>query len=238
MQFIQRQLPVIVAFAFGIALWAQYFIPSRMSQKGLEVYNASWSIAIAAAALILGVISAVHYHLTKVRLKKPGWAYSVLTLSAFLIYSTFSLILPFINLISGRVLQKLPHLGWLTDPVGDNTPYMWIYNNFQVHLDSTMFSLLCFFIASAAFRAFRARSFEATALLIAACLVMIGRVPIGEWLKTQTHFLIFPDIASWLLNVPNAAASRGIFLGVFLSQIAIAVRIIFGIERSYMGGGD
>ena len=30
----------------------------------------------------------------------------------------------------------------------------------------------------------------------------------------------------------------GIILGVILSQIAIAVRIIFGIERTYMGGGD
>ncbi len=50
--------------------------------------------------------------------------------------------------------------------------------------------------------------------------------------------LDFPEVTSWLLNVPNAAAKRGIILGVLLSQIAIAIRIIFGIERTYMGGGD
>ncbi len=38
--------------------------------------------------------------------------------------------------------------------------------------------------------------------------------------------------------MPNAAAQRGILLGVILSQVAISLRIIFGIERTYMGGGD
>lgn len=236
MQFVQRQLPVFIAFAFGIALWAQYFIPSRMSQKAFEVYNASWAIAIAAAALILGVISAVHYHLTKVRLKKPGWAYSILTLAAFLIYSAFSMILPFINLLCGRALEKLPHLGWLTDPVGDGTPYMWIYNNFQVPLDSTMFSLLCFFIASAAFRAFRARSFEATALLIAGIFIMLGRVPVGEMISIGNFSL--SDVSEWLFNYPSTGAQRGVQFGIVMSQVAVSLRIIFGIERTYMGGGD
>jgi hypothetical protein len=51
-------------------------------------------------------------------------------------------------------------------------------------------------------------------------------------------YLDFPSWTSWLLNVPNQAAQRGIMLGVLLSQIAISIRIIFGIERTYMGGGD
>ena len=68
--------------------------------------------------------------------------------------------------------------------------------------------------------------------------MMIGRVPVGKWIADSVTFLNTPDAASWLLNIPNAAAYRGILLGVLLSQIAIAVRIIFGIERTYMGGGD
>jgi hypothetical protein len=236
MQFVQRQLPVFLAFAFGITLWAQFFIPSRFSQKGLETYNASWSIAIAAAALILGVMSAVHYHLTKLRLKKPGWAYSVITLVAFSISIFFSLVLPFINMILGRSLENLAHLGWLKDPTGDASPYMWIYTNFQVPLDSTMFSLLCFFIASAAFRAFRARSFEATALLIAGILMMIGRVPVGEMIHYGSFSLT--DVSEWLLNYPSTGAQRGVQFGIVMSGVAVSLRIIFGIERTYMGGGE
>src|SRR5690606_28594301 len=125
-------------------------------------------------------------------------------------------------------------------------------NNMLVPMQATMFSILAFFIASAAFRAFRARSFEATALLIAGCIVMIGRVPVGDviavsmkdagaiWPALSNPYAIFdfPALTSWLLNIPNQAAQRGILLGVLLSQIAIAIRIIFGIERTYMGGGD
>jgi hypothetical protein len=71
---------------------------------------------------------------------------------------------------------------------------------------------------------------------------MVGRVPVGDWLAQNLpageNWFNTPALASWLLNVPNSAAQRGILLGVILSQVAISVRIIFGIERTYMGGGD
>ena len=78
--------------------------------------------------------------------------------------------------------------------------------------------------------------------------MMIGRVPIGEMITvlpanlTQSmggsgHITV-QDISQWIFNVPNTAAQRGILFGVVLSQIAISLRIIFGIERTYMGGGE
>ena len=77
---------------------------------------------------------------------------------------------------------------------------------------------------------------------------MIGRVPIGEipgealwaafpnapeWLSNNATF---PAVSDWILKVWNMAGQRGILLGVGLAQVAIALRIIFGIERTYMGG--
>ena len=58
--------------------------------------------------------------------------------------------------------------------------FHWIFNNIFTPLSSTMFALLAFFVASASYRAFRIRNFEATLLLIAGIILMLGRVPVGE----------------------------------------------------------
>ncbi len=229
MQFARRQLPVIIAFLMGIGLWAQYYIPSEASQKALETYTSNWSVILAGCALILGIMSALQHHYMKVKLKKPGHGYSVITLVCFALMFCV-----------GMWPRPLP--GFSAAQTHDGSFYQWLFNNVFVPLDATMFSLLAFFIASAAFRAFRARSFEATVLLIAGCIVMLGRVPVGE--SSLITFAFNGDsynlstVADWIMNVPNGAAQRGIMLGVFLSQVAISLRIIFGIERTYMGGGD
>jgi hypothetical protein len=62
---------------------------------------------------------------------------------------------------------------------------------------------------------------------------MLGRVPIGDYISEY-----IPAASDWLLNVPNLAAKRGILLGVSLGAIATSLRIIFGIERSYLGGSE
>ena len=120
------------------------------------------------------------------------------------------------------------------------SPGNWLFKYIKVSMESTMYSLLAFFIASAAFRAFRARSFDATVMLIAAIVMMVGRIPFGESISSifSDNFLIFPETASWLLAVPVTAAKRAIFLGIALSVIATSIRVIFGLERSYLGKGD
>lgn len=110
--------------------------------------------------------------------------------------------------------------------------YKWFFDFIFIPLSATMFALLAFYIASAAFRAFRARNIDATILLIAACVVMLAQVPIGK--------VMFGDILvqfkNWLMDVPNVAARRAIFIGAALGAIATGLRIVLGIERSHLGG--
>jgi hypothetical protein len=245
MNFLKRQLPALLAFGFGMFFWLQYFVPHSKSQAALEKYTASWLVIIVAAALILGVISAIHYHSTKIRRKRPGWAYSIITLAAFSVTAIVGLF----SGVGGRPISwpgfPATEAGGIDAvALGDRSPLMWVFNYVFNPLDATMFALLAFFIASAAFRAFRARSMEATVLLVAGCLMMLGRVPVGSLIPVFPHidgtpgWFYLSDVSQWIFDVPNGAAQRGILFGIVLSQIAISLRIIFGIERTYMGGGD
>lgn len=112
----------------------------------------------------------------------------------------------------------------------DGRPFVWIYDHLFAPANATMFALLAFFIASAAFRAFRARNTEAALLLGAAILVMIGSVPIGRAIWSD-----LPDVKNWILEYANTAGRRAIIIGAALGAIATSLRVILGLERSHLG---
>jgi hypothetical protein len=119
-------------------------------------------------------------------------------------------------------------------------PFDYLVNNIYEHLQATMFSLLAFFIASAAYRAFIARTIESNLLLGAAVLVMLGNTSFGAsltaWLPETLKFLHLPNIAAFIMKYPNTAGQRAIMIGAGLGIIGSSLRIILGIERSYLGG--
>lgn len=113
--------------------------------------------------------------------------------------------------------------------------FMEIYRYIFTPLSSTMFALLAFFVASASYRAFRARNKEATLLLVAGFLVMLGAVPIGEMLSIKGVFSV-AEVSDFIMNVPVMSVQSGIMIGVALGVISTSLRLILGIERSHLGG--
>jgi hypothetical protein len=91
--------------------------------------------------------------------------------------------------------------------------------------------MVAFFVASSAYRAFRARSAEALLFLVAGAIVMLGRAPIGEVIWSQ-----FPVITEWIMKYPNLAGMRGVQIGVAVGVIGVGIRVLLGIDRSYLGG--
>uniref|UniRef100_A0A7V4E3X0 Uncharacterized protein n=1 Tax=candidate division WOR-3 bacterium TaxID=2052148 RepID=A0A7V4E3X0_UNCW3 len=204
----QRNLPLALCFIMGILMIIQFFSPHPVSQQFFDTII-KWIRIISAFALVLGVRSISLRHIETVRRKRSGFIYSLFTLISMVVTALLGLIFG----------------------VGAQAPIRLIFNNIMVPLGATMFSILAFYMASAAYRAFRARTFEATLLLIAAFIVMLGMVPIGNLISPH-----FSSIAEWLLSVPNMAAKRGILFGVALGVIATSLKIILGIERGWLGG--
>ena len=114
--------------------------------------------------------------------------------------------------------------------------FQWLYEYVYTPLQATMFSLLAFYMASAAFRAFRARTIEGTLLLGAAFLVMIGRVSFGYWLNKKFCWLPLPAIQEWIMEVPTTAGQRAVMIGAALGVVSASLRMLLGLEQTYLGG--
>ncbi len=238
MGFLKRQLPVVIAFCVGIFMLALYYIPSAPAKSAGEVLNI-WIAIVSAFAMLLGIDSILGHHIQKVRKRSAGYGYSWVLLIGFV-----AMMIAWIPWW-GQAPQSTAYYPWggLENPTGT---FSWMFYNMMVPMQATVFAILAFYIASAAYRSFRARTAEATVLLIAAAIVMLGRVPLGSSIGDYLHlahtgfmsYFRLETMTSWLLNVPNAAGFRGILLGVGLGIIATSVRIIFGVEKTYMGGAD
>jgi hypothetical protein len=214
----KKTIPLALAFILGTVLIIRYFVPKL---EPVEAYARDFVRVLGATAGLLGILSFFIHHLTKVQRKHPQWAYSTLALVAFslMVLAGFT----------GHWFKEGSEAGF---QYGTLAYELFFY--FYAPMDATMFALLAFFIASASFRAFRARNLEATLLLGAALLVMIGRVPMGEAVMIADE-RILKHTSEWILDYPNLAAKRAIQIGVGLGMASTALKLMLGIERSYMG---
>jgi hypothetical protein len=209
----RREIPLLIVFIFGVFMMFQYFVPHQISSDIYQELN-NWTIIIGIFTMVIGIGSLVSVHYSKIRFKEEGWGYSIVTIVAMVGMALVGLI--------GGVNTKL---------------FLNLYLRGLAPVTATMFALLAFFIASAAYRAFRARNVLSTLLLLAAVVVMLGRVPVGEFLTDKfPKPLQLSYISEFLLYVPNTAAKRAIYIGVGLGVAAVSLKIILGIERTWLGG--
>ncbi|MEK7866633.1 MAG: hypothetical protein AAB434_08105 [Planctomycetota bacterium] len=220
----KRTIPLLICFVLGITMAGQYYVPTERSSE-LKSDLAAWVSIIASFSLGLGLVSVCRLHYGRVRRMQPGWGYSIVAFAGLLGMAGV-----------GLYWQGVDQLD-----DGSFTSYGWAYQNLLRPLQSTMFSVLAFYIVSAAFRAFRARSLGATLLLVTATVVMLGRAPFGDWAWEKLGKLgtgvSLSECVVWIMSVPNMSAQRGIGFGLALGIIATSLKIIFGIERAYLGGG-
>lgn len=222
----RREIPLIITFIIGVMLIAALFIP-RKPFPDLDSEFSRWFDIIAVFAFVLGGGNLLQVHIDRItRGHKDRW-YSLVTVVSFL----FTLIV--------GMLKVGGDPGIKGNYIAEGTWFKVIYDAVFTPLTASMFSLLAFFVASASYRAFRAKTREATILLIAAFIILVGRTPLGYyltyWLPEPLQFLHIPNLSAWILSTPNLAGQRAIMIGIALGIISTSLKLILGIERSYLG---
>ncbi len=220
---LKTNIPIAVSFVAGLAMVVSFFFNERATFVGaIQQELLSWMIIVGGFTLLLGVVSITRVNLATVKKRKEGWFYSVLTLLSILAMSAPAVLPNSWSPLFGR---------------GPGSVYDWLFNYMQAPMMATMFATLAFYIASAAYRAFRARSAEATLLLITATAIMLWRVPMGEAMLNQLPGDVSTFLNDFIMNGVNRSVQSGIIIGAGLGAAAMSLRIILGIERTYMGKG-
>jgi len=190
----------------GLLVLADFFI-SADSIDALGLYLVRTASVVAAFALVLGMVNVLTVHLGKLYGREKGWGYSMVLLGALF----FTLAVGF--------LTGGPTSAWVQG----------LFETVLFPLEATLFSLLAFFVVTAAYRAFRVKSFETGLFVVFGILVLLGQVPVGAMLWDQ-----LPVIRDWVLDVPALAGARGILLGVALGTVATGLRVLLGLDRPYV----
>jgi len=216
----KREVPLFMTAVIGLFMIVSFFVPHQWASVPADFLQ-QCAIIVVAFGYVLGGANALRVNFDGISKRQEGWQYKVVLVIA---------------LIATVVVGAIEGRGFLNPGMRSK----WIYDFLYSPMAATMFSLLAFYIASAAFRAFRIRTMEAGLLAVAALIVMMGRVPLGDqltnWMTPSGWEL--SAIQEWIMNTPQNAAKRAILIGAALGVMATGLRVILGIERSYLSGDD
>ncbi|HVP36232.1 MAG TPA: hypothetical protein VMT04_04490, partial [Terriglobales bacterium] len=126
----RRQIPILIVSVAGIFMIFQYFIPHESFEFVYE-YSMDWIIIIGIFAMLLGLWSLTRASVSKVQTKASGWGYSIITLVGLVV-------MIFLGLYKGP------------KSIEEGTYFMNLFWYIYTPIQATMFSLLAFYIASAA----------------------------------------------------------------------------------------
>jgi len=241
----RRWLIALVTFAGGLYLGMEYFLPvgkdvlwpshvpnpnpargANILSPGIEPLGNALTV-IGAFTVGLGIYSLCQVHGRNIIRRRSGWHNSLaffLSMLAMLVFGMWSYYLP-------KSKIESPVMPW------PKATYEVLFNGLFNPLQAATFSLLAFYIASAAYRAFRIRSAEAALMMAAAFVVMLGQVPIGAWLTSGLPttggpgFFRLETLGEWVMSWLNTPAQRGIVFGIAIGGLAMSLRIWLSLER-------
>lgn len=257
----KRTLPLLITGVTGFVLLVAYFLPPLESWGDVAV---TWFNILAAVAFVLGGGNLIKLNLQRISARRPGWGYAAVTLAAFLVTIAVGL-----AKVGVPPNEAFPGKVWSGEYRAEGSALWWLFEYVVTPLNQAMFALLAFYVASAAFRAFRIKNVEATVLLATAFVMLLGRTYAGVWVtdglpdvpvveaKRAAAVAAGADpisipkpsdadrwlsslrieyVADSIYNVFNLAGMRAIKIGIALGMVATSLKVLLGVDRSYLGG--
>jgi hypothetical protein len=228
----KQTIPWLIAALAGGVVIAAFFIPAAQPWQDRA---GQWFEVLAGFAFVLGGANLFVMNLRKIAAQSPGWGYAAVTLVSFVV--TLG-----VGLWKVGVAPRDGRTAWQGGYLDEGSALWWLFEYAYNPLVATMFALLAFYVASAAFRAFRLKNTEASLLLATAFIVLLGRTYAGAALTSfvppEYSALTFPGMTALIMKVVNTAGQRAIMIGIALGVAATSLKVLLGINRSYLGSGD
>lgn len=202
----KHSLPVAICFLAGLFMILDFSVAAPFIQTTSKSLQ-DWTVIVSAFALGIGGVSLIRLHGRNIVKRASGWGNSLV-------------------LLLGLFFMVFRGVAFGTQDSG----YLFAFNNMLTPLGAAVYASLAFYISSAGYRAFRARSLEAGILLGAGLIVLLGRAPLGDAISPY-----LPQAANWIINVPNVAGMRGIIICSAVGVMASGLRVLTGLDRGYLG---
>ena len=231
---LKRYIPIGIVAFFGSLTLFGWFIDNESIEAFVNDDATQWYDIIASFAIFLGALNLLKLQFLKVVKRQSGWQYSVVAIASFFFAFTIGFFMNgafFVGeevyftqgaaeqaILASGSTETVKAVEWGAHISTEGGLFKWMFDNIFTPLSATMFALLAFYVASASYRAFRARNFEATLLLLAGIIIMLGRVPVGSLITPWMVMYLLVFVGTIFVN--TYIRSRKIVFGVFVLGLA------------------
>lgn len=219
----RKYVVIAVTFISGLYFSAEFLIPKKNILTDWIPKLTDMQVVVSSFTVFLGIGNLFQIHGKNVVRKTEN------------LYNSLAFFVGFFAILIAGLLKFHTHPGAVKE-TGD-VLFSIFFQGFQVSLQSSMFSLVAFYIVSASYRAFRIKSTETGFMMAAAVIIMLSLIPLGvvitSWIPADSSFsfLRLERLGPWILINPNMAVQRAIAFGIAVGSLAMGLRIWLSLEK-------